>query len=311
MDEHSLEDKHIDSAVRGWTVAKRWVSSWNRYSLHRQKRKVLSPRPVPDNKAFKNDRFGKICTKDSSVFSSSRIPPRATTTTREPAFQSSSPVILQQFVQVIQKMGSHSRFSVEVSDGSELTLQLLQRRFQRFSDDWLRRIMNALRNWQIWASKHRPPLPSWSPSANQLGEYLINVDKRGPTVARSVWTHLDWVRLELGAAFPTDSLLLASFKLHAAGHLPTPAVEKPPGVFLAITNHSSTTQGAVAIFGGIVMLLGIACLLWRHQARSIVQHFDEQFITGKCLLGKSKVQGQRRAFAWRVPKKSESVLFHS
>ena len=70
-------------------------------------------------------------------------------------------------------MGPHSRFSVEVSDSSELTLQLLQRRFQRFSDDWLRRIMNALRNWQIWASKHRPPLPFWSPSANQLGEYLI------------------------------------------------------------------------------------------------------------------------------------------
>ena len=79
----------------------------------------------------------------------------------------------------------------------------------------------------------------------------------------------------------------------------------PPGVFLAITNLSSTThtQGAVAIFGGFVMLLAIACLRWRHQARSIVQHFDEQFITGKCLLGKSKVQGQRRAFARRVPKK--------
>ena len=76
-----------------------------------------------------------------------------------------------------------------------------------------------------------------------------------------------------------------------------------PGVFLAITNLSSTTQGAVAIFGGLVMLLALAYLRWRHQARSIVQHFNEQFITGKCLLGKSKVQGQRRAFAWRVPKK--------
>ena len=42
LDEHSLEDKHIDSAVRGWTVAKRWVSSWKRYSLRRRKRKVLS-----------------------------------------------------------------------------------------------------------------------------------------------------------------------------------------------------------------------------------------------------------------------------
>ena len=303
LDEHSLEDKHIDSAVRSWTVAKRWVSSWKRYSLRRRKRKVLSPRPVPDNKVFKNDRFGKICTKKLSVFSNSQIPTQATTTTGEPAFHSSSPVILQQLVQVIRKMGQHSRFSVEVSDSSELTLQLLQRRFQRFSDGWRRRIMNALRNWQIWASKHRPPLPFWSPSANQLGEYLISVDKRGPTVARSVWTQLDWVRRELGAAFPTDSLLLASFKLYAVGHLPTPAVEMPPGVFLAITNLSSTTQGAVAIFGGIVMLLAIGCLRWRHQARSIVEHFDEQFITGKCLLGKSKVQGQRQAFAWRVPKK--------
>ena len=117
-------------------------------------------------------------------------------------------------------------------------------------------------------------------------------------MARSVWTQLDWVRRDLRGAFPTDSLLLASFRLHAVGHLPTPAAEMTPGVFLAITNLSSTTQGAVAIFGGIVMLLAIACLRWRHQARSIVQHFD-----GKCLLGKSKVQGQRRAFTWRVPKK--------
>ena len=191
LDEHSLEDKHIDSAVRSWTLAKRWVSSWKRYSLRRQKRKVLSPRPVPDNKAFKNDRFGKICAKDLSVFSDSQIPTQATTTTGEPAFHSSSPAILQQLVQVIRKMGQHSRSSVEVSDGSELTMQLLQRRFLRFNDDWLRRIMNALRNCQIWASKHRPPLPFWNPSANQLGEYFISVDKRGPTVARSVWTQLD------------------------------------------------------------------------------------------------------------------------
>ena len=87
------------------------------------------------------------------------------------------------------------------------------------------RIMNALCKWQIWASKYCPPLPFWNPSANQLGEYLISVDKRGPTVARSVWTQLDWVRRELGGAFPTDSLLLASFRLHAVGHLPTPAAE--------------------------------------------------------------------------------------
>ena len=61
------------------------------------------------------------------------------------------------------------------------------------------------------------------------------------------------------------------------------------------------------------MLLSRACLRWRHQARSIVQHFDEQFITGKCLLGKSEVQGQRRAFAWRVPEKVGlcfSILAH-
>ena len=164
-------------------------------------------------------------------------------------------------------------------------MQLLQRRFQRFSDDWLRRIMNALRNWQIWASKHRPPLPFWNPSANQLGEYLISVDKRDG----------NWVQLFLP--------ILCSW--HRSNYTQSGICRllQLKCVFLAITNLSSTTPGAVAIFGGIVMLLAIACLRWRHQARSIVQHFDEQFITGKCLLGKCKVQGQRRAFAWRVPKK--------
>ena len=66
------------------------------------------------------------------LFSNSQIPTQATTTTGEPAFHSSSPVILQELVQVIVKMGPHSRFSVEVSDGSELTMQLLQRRFPTF-----------------------------------------------------------------------------------------------------------------------------------------------------------------------------------
>ena len=98
-------------------------------------------------------------------------------------------------------------------------------------------------------------------------------------------------------------LLPASFKLHAVGHLPTPAAEMPLGVFLAITNLSSTTHGAVAIFGGIVDASGYSLFDWRHQARSSVQHFDEQFITGKCFWGKSKMQGQRRASAWRVPEK--------
>ena len=118
LDEHSLEDKHIDSAVESWTVTRKWVSSWKRYSMRRRKRKVLSPRLVPDNKVFKNDRFGKICASDLSAFSNSPFPTQATTTTREPAFHSSSLVILQQLVQVIRKMGPHSRFSVEVSDGS-------------------------------------------------------------------------------------------------------------------------------------------------------------------------------------------------
>ena len=110
-------------------------------------------------KTFKSCRFGKICANGLSKVSNSPIPTQATTTTGEPAFHSSSPVVLQQLVQVIVEMGPHSRFAVELSDGSELTIQLLKRRFQRFSDDWLSRVVGALRNWQIWASKHCPPFP--------------------------------------------------------------------------------------------------------------------------------------------------------
>ena len=63
----------------------------------------------------------------------------------------------------IVEMGPHASFAVEASNCSEWSIQLLQRRFQRFSDDWLRRVMNALREWQIWASKHSPPVPFWNP----------------------------------------------------------------------------------------------------------------------------------------------------
>ena len=178
---------------------------------------------------------------------------------KEPVFHPSSPAVLQRLVRVIVSMGPHSSFAVEVSNRSELTMQLLQRRFQRLSDDWLRRGMSALRNCQFWASKHSPPFHLWNPSANQLGEYLIYADKRGPTVARGIWTQLDWVRREMSGASPTDSSLLASFRLHAIGHLPTPADEMP-GVFLAIMYYSSNTQGVVAMFGGLVVLLAVACL---------------------------------------------------
>ena len=85
LDEHSVEDKHIDSAVKSWTVARRWVSSWKGYSMRRRKRKVLSPRPVPDNKVFKNDRFGKICANDLSAFSNSPIPTQATRQESQPS----------------------------------------------------------------------------------------------------------------------------------------------------------------------------------------------------------------------------------
>ena len=118
MDEHSLEDAHIDSAVKSWTVAKRWVSSWKRYNMRRRERTELLPSPVPDNKIFKSCRFGKFCANGISNFSNSPIPTQATTTTRDPAFHSSSPVVLQQLVQVIVEMGPHSSFAVEVSDRS-------------------------------------------------------------------------------------------------------------------------------------------------------------------------------------------------
>ena len=38
MNEHDLEDAHIDSAVQGWTTAKKRVSSWKRYNTRRRKR---------------------------------------------------------------------------------------------------------------------------------------------------------------------------------------------------------------------------------------------------------------------------------
>ena len=188
MDEHNLEDAHIDSAVQGWTLAKKWVCSWRRYKTRRRKRTELSPGPPENDQVFKSCRFGKICVNGVPRYSDSPIPAQATTIVKEPGFHPSSEAVLQRLVSVIVAMGPHSSFVDEVSNRSELTTQLLQRRFQHFSDDWLCRVMCALRAWQVWASKHSPPFPPWNPSANQLGKYLIEVDKRGPTVARGIWT---------------------------------------------------------------------------------------------------------------------------
>ena len=195
MDEHNLEDANIDSAVQGWTMAKKWVSSWRRYNIRKRKRTELSPSPVADNQVFKSCRFGKICANGVPRSYDSPVPTQATTMIKEPAFHSSSPVILQQLVQAIRKMGPLSRFSVEVSDRSELAMQLLQRRFQHFSDDWLRRVMNALRNWQIWASKHSPPFPHWNPSAVSISSTPTNVAPQLREASGHSWTGSDenWV----------------------------------------------------------------------------------------------------------------------
>ena len=183
---------------------------------------------------------------------------------KEPEFHPSSQAVLQRLVSVIVTMGlilvSRMRFRTF--------------RFQHFSDDWLCRVMRALKNWQFWATKHSPPFSLWNPSANQLGEYLIDVDKRGPTVARSIWAQLDWVRRELGGACPTDSSLLASFRLHAVGHLPTPADEMPPVVFLAIMHHSSNTQGAVAMCKAKEVLSSGEC----HEKSVCVSRFLTEFL---------------------------------
>ena len=145
MDEHNLDDANIDSAVQGWTMAKKRLSSWRRCNMRRRKRTELSPSPAVNIHVFKSRRFGKIRVNDVPRSSDSPIPTRATTTIKEPAFHPSSPAVLQQLVQVIVEMGPHSSFAIEVSSCSGLTMQLLQQRFQHFSDDWLPRVMNALR----------------------------------------------------------------------------------------------------------------------------------------------------------------------
>ena len=45
MNEHDLEDAHIDSAVQGWTTARRWVSSWRRFNSWTKTRRGAPAQP--------------------------------------------------------------------------------------------------------------------------------------------------------------------------------------------------------------------------------------------------------------------------
>ena len=183
-------------------------------------------------------------------------------------------------------------------------MQLLQRRFQRFSDDWLRRIMNALRNWQILASKHCPLLPFWNPSANQLGEYLISVDKRGPYSGKKrldtngFGSDVNWVELFL--------LILCSWHrssytqsgicrlLRMKCHL---VFSSRSQTFPALPRCSRNFRWACDASGYSLFALAIPSPINCSEFQRTVHHREVS------LLGKSKVQGKRRAFAWRVPKK--------
>ena len=94
VDVHNLDDVNIDSAVQGWSMAKKWLSSWRRYNIRRRKRTELSPSPAVNIQVFQSRRFGKIRVNDVPRSSDSPIPMRATTAIQEPAFHPSSPAVL-------------------------------------------------------------------------------------------------------------------------------------------------------------------------------------------------------------------------
>ena len=99
MNEHDLEDAHIDSAVQGWTTARKWVSSWRWYNTPGRKRNVeLSPSPAENNQVFKSRRLGKIRENGVPRSSDSPVPAQATTLVNEPGFHPSSPAVLQRLV---------------------------------------------------------------------------------------------------------------------------------------------------------------------------------------------------------------------
>ena len=265
MDEHNLEDANIDSAVQSWTLAKKWVSCWRRYNIRRQKRTELSPSPAANNQVFKSCCFVKICVNGVPRSSDSPLPTQATTMVKEPEFHPSSPAVLQRLVRVIVEMGPHSSFAVEVSNRSELTMQLFQRRFQHFSDDWLRRVMSALRNWQVWASKHCQLISLASTSSTPT-----NVAPQWREASGHSWIGSDakWVE-----PFPP---ILRSW--HRSGYMRWGTCRLQPMRCHQVFSLRACTIRAKPrvrsqMFGGLVVLLAVACLRWRHQARSVVKHF--------------------------------------
>ena len=101
---------------------------------------------------------------------------------------SSSPAVLQRLVRVIVAMGPYASFVDEVSDFSELTMQLLS------GASNFRRCLAPSSNVRAaqlasLGSETLPAFPRWNLSANQLGGHLIDADKRGTTVPRGIWTH--------------------------------------------------------------------------------------------------------------------------
>ena len=221
----------------------------------------------------------------------------------EPGFHPSSPAVLQRLVRVIVAMGPYSSFADEVSDCSELTTQLLQRRFQHFSDDWLRGVMCALRNWQVWAAKHSSPFSPMEPVGQPA--------RRVPHRRRQMWPHGGKRHLDAVGLDQTRDGWSLPYRLFAPCIVQATRGRRtcrPPPMrcHQACSLRSCTIQAKPRARSqcseGSSCFLAVACLRWRHQPRSVVKHLDERFITGKCLLGKSKVQGQWRAFEWRVPR---------
>ena len=153
------------------------------------------------------------------------------------------------------------------------------------------------RAWRRWVACKPAQADLFQLTAMQLGLFLQEETKRGPTVAPSRLRSFRWLREHVGLPFPVDAVLVQGFVHASVDHVPKQACALQLEDFwnlVALVRQGGPKRTIVA---QLVLLSSVACIRCKHFARTRLQTVTEDMIFGFRAKGKRVQKGARPPYS--------------
>jgi len=156
-------------------------------------------------------------------------------------------------------------------------------------------------NVRTWIRWERWCKASGLSTASATRAKVLNFLSTVPAKSKeAVWSHLNWLARELGAAIPIGEIPRPKKAL--ADHTqPEQAALPTPEVMWAVLQRND-----IDMFQAAVHMMRLGILRFKHVQRSVLIEIGKWTITGCCMRSKTKKAGKRAAFLWSAPRYDEA-----